>query len=74
MNRNEPVRRTYCYEFVANERVVVYGFTTDLKRRETEHQRRWPDGHIKKVDGPMSHQEAWTWEQKQKGAHPALAD
>ena len=74
MSRKEPARRTYCYEFIAKDRVMVYGFTTDLKRREQEHQRRWPHGHITKVDGPMSHREAWIWEQKQKGVHSALAD
>ena len=74
MNRKKTVRRTYCYEFTANGRVVVYGFTTDLKRREKEHQIRWPTGHINKVGGPMSHQEAWNWEQEQKGIKSALAD
>ena len=74
MSRTKATNRTYCYEFIANGRVVVYGFTTDLARREKEHQRRWPEGQIKKVGGPMSHEEAWDWEQKQRRANSALAD
>lgn len=59
-----PVR-TYKYRFKVDGRVVYYGITTDLQRREREHRQRWPDGGIEQVGQPTSHRDAWEWERQQ---------
>jgi len=59
-----PVK-TYKYRFKVDGRVVHHGITTDLQRREREHQRRWPDGIIEQVGKPTSHRDAWEWEREQ---------
>ena len=74
MDRHEPTDRTYRYKFVVNGGVVLYGFTTDINRREREHQRRWPSGQIEQVGAPTSHKKAWDWERKQKGTGSTRAD
>ena len=56
---------TYRYRFLVDDRVVYHGITTDLFRREREHQRRWPGGRIEQVGDPTSHREAWDWEREQ---------
>ena len=58
-------RITYRYEFKVDGRVVVTGITSDLKRREKEHRRRWPTGHIEQVGPPTTHKEAWDWNREQ---------
>ena len=68
-----PKTTTYRYHFVVDSRVVHSGITTDLERREREHQRRWPTGRIEAVGGPTSHAEAWEWERQQAGAPAARA-
>lgn len=68
-----PTTTTYRYRFVVGSRVVHRGITTDLKRREREHQRRWPEGRIEAVGGPTSHTEAWEWERRQAGRLSAHA-
>ena len=60
-----PKTTTYKYRFLVGSRVVHRGITTDLERREREHQRRWPKGRIEAVGGPTSHAEAWEWERQQ---------
>ena len=63
---------TFRYRFLVGSRVVHQGITTDLERREREHQRRWPGGHIEPVGEPTSHAEAWDWERRQsRAAQPA---
>lgn len=57
--------RTFKYRFKVRDRVVYHGITTDLERREREHQRRWPNGRIERVGKPTSHREAWEWERQQ---------
>ncbi len=56
---------TYRYCFKVDGKVVLYGITTDLKRREREHRVRWPNGHVEQVGDPTSHEEAWYWEKEQ---------
>ena len=58
-------RTTYKYRFKVNGKVVFCGITTDLKRREQEHRRRWPNGRIVQVGKPTTHEEAWSWERQQ---------
>lgn len=57
-------RNTYRYQLKVGDRVVYYGFTTDLQRREREHRRRWPSAAIEPLGEPTSHREAWEWARK----------
>ena len=54
-------RNTYRYQLKVGDRVVYFGFTTDLQRREQEHRGRWPNATIEPVGEPTSHREAWEW-------------
>ena len=65
MHAAEPVSAAYRYRFLVDDRIVCHGITTDLCRREREHRRRWPGGHIEQVGGTTSHREAWDWDQQQ---------
>ena len=67
----QAATRTYKYRLKVGDRVVHHGITTDLRRREREHRRRWPDARIEQVGQPTSHREAWEWEQRVK--HGALS-
>ena len=58
-------RSTYRYRFKVDGKVVLSGITSDLNRREKEHHRRWPTGHIEQVGEPTTHKEAWRWERQQ---------
>ena len=60
---------TYRYHFKVDDKTVHYGFTIDLERREQEHRRRWPTGHIEQVGSPTTHEDAWQWERQQAGRH-----
>ncbi len=53
------------YFFKMDGKVVYCGITTDLKRREEEHRRRWPSGRIEQVGPPTTREEAWAWERRQ---------
>ena len=74
MDASEQLGITYRYKFLVGGRVVRHGITTDLDRREREHQRRWPTGRIEPVGEPTSHREAWDWEHEQSAAKSAHAD
>lgn len=52
----------YTYHFIVGGNIVHGGITTDPKRREEEHQRRWPAGYLSVVSGPMSEMNARAWE------------
>ena len=65
--------KTYKYRFKVDGRVVYYGITTDLRRREREHRQRWPDGSIEQIGQPTSHRDAWEWERKQALSGSATA-
>ncbi len=41
------------------------GVTTDLERRERQHQRKWPSGHICKVGNVTTTDAARMWEEQQ---------
>ena len=56
---------TYKYHFKVDGKVVHFGITTDLERREREHRRRWPTGSIKQVGPATTREEAWHWERQQ---------
>ncbi len=73
MHATTRANGTYRYQFLVDDRVVCHGITTDLYRRQREHQRRWPDGHIEQVGDPTSHREAWEWQRDQPADQSALA-
>lgn len=54
------------YRFKVDGKVVYFGFTPDLERREREHQVRWPNGRIEPVGGPTKREDAWDWKEQQR--------
>jgi AraC-like DNA-binding protein len=56
-------RDTYRYEFKVGNKIVHSGITIDLERRETEHQRRWPNGRIKQVGYRTTAEAARKWKE-----------
>ncbi|MBA7486267.1 hypothetical protein ES707_21823 [subsurface metagenome] len=61
-------RDTYKYRYIVKRRVRHSGITDNLERREKEHQRKWPSGHIRKVGYVTTEEAARKWEDKQKKA------
>ncbi len=59
-------RDSYKYQFKVGNKIVHGGITTDLKRRDIEHQQKWPKGHIKQVGHRTTEDAARKWE-KDKG-------
>ncbi len=59
-------RNTYKYQFKVGNKIVHGGITNDLERHETEHQQKWPKGHIKQVGYRTTEVAARRWE-KDKG-------
>jgi predicted GIY-YIG superfamily endonuclease len=59
------------YDFKVAQKIVHSGITKDLERRETEHQQRWPSGHIVQVGRSTTKDAALAWEEtKQKTITP----
>ena len=55
----------YTYRFYDRNGTERHGgITTDLSRREGEHQQTWPGGTIRKVGGPMTEAQARAWERQ----------
>ncbi len=64
-------RNTFTYDFKVGQKIVHSGITKDLEERETEHQQRWPKGHIVKVGVAKTEEAARAWEEtKQKTITP----
>lgn len=59
-------RNAYKYHFKVGHKVVHSGITSDLERREQEHQQTYPKGHIKQVGHRVTRGTARKWE-KEKG-------
>ncbi len=57
-------RDTFKYQFKRGNKVLHGGITTDLERREAEHQQRWPVGHIKQIGRKTTEEAARKWEEK----------
>jgi len=55
-------RDTYKYQFKVGNKIVHGGITDDLERRETEHQKEWPGGHIAQVGRKTTEEAARQWE------------
>jgi len=56
-------RDTYKYNFKVGNKIVHSGITIDLERREKQHQRRWPNGHIKQVGYRTTTDAARKWKE-----------
>ncbi|MFQ5645419.1 MAG: hypothetical protein ACE5GM_00685 [bacterium] len=56
-------RQTYKYLFKVGDKTVYWGITTDLERREREHKRKWPKGHIIQVGRKTTKEVAREWEE-----------
>ncbi len=57
-------RDTYKYQFKIGNKIVHGGITDDLERREGEHQKKWPKGHIKQVGRRTTEEAARDWEEE----------
>ena len=55
-------RDTYKYQFKVGNTIVHGGITNDLERRESEHQQKWPNGHIRQVGRRTTEEAARDWE------------
>lgn len=60
---------TYKYEFKVDGEVVYRGVTSDLKRRESEHRIRWPNGTIVKIGNRTTRAGALHWMRNQRAQH-----
>ena len=59
----QGVSRTwYTYRYYLFGEEKHGGITQNPARRQDEHQRTWPDGEMRIVDGPISEKEARVWE------------
>jgi predicted GIY-YIG superfamily endonuclease len=55
-------RDTYKYQFKVGNKIMHGGITDDLERREIEHQKEWPKGHIAQVGRKTTEEAAKEWE------------
>ncbi|MCK4352565.1 hypothetical protein KAW65_04065 [candidate division WOR-3 bacterium] len=60
---NEP-RIWAKYVFKVGNKIVHGGITTDLERREKQHQQKWPKGHIVQVGNRTTEEAAREWEKE----------
>ena len=58
-------RDTYKYHLKSGKKVVHYGITYDLGRREAQHQKRFPGSHIIQIGQPTTRESAMVWEHKE---------
>lgn len=56
-------RDTFTYDFKVGQKIKHSGFTKDLERREAEHKRRWPNGHLVKIGAAKTEEAARKWEE-----------
>lgn len=60
----EAKRDTYKYHFKIGNKIVHGGITNNLERREQEHKRDWPKGHIVQVGRKTTKEAALKWERE----------
>ena len=58
-------RNIFKYHFKIGNKIVHKGITNDLDRRETEHQQKYPEGHIKQEGRKTTEDAARQWEKDQ---------
>ena len=56
-------RNWYKYDFKIGNKIKHSGITTDKDRRESEHQQRWPGGHLTQVGRATTEEAARKWEE-----------
>ena len=61
-------RDTLKYDFLRGGRIIHSGITTDLDRRESEHQREFRGGHIRQVGRRTTREAAMNWEGRKRKA------
>ena len=61
---NQNPRDTYRYHFKVGNNIVHRGITNDLERRASEHQQKWPDGHIRQIGPSVTRDSALEWERE----------
>ena len=59
-------RDTYKYYLKQGEKIVYRGITSDLERREVEHQERFPDSRIYQVGRKTIRKAALRWQQQER--------
>ena len=59
-------REVYKYQLKVRNKVVHIGITSDLKRREAEHQKEFPDSHIKQLGHRTTRDGAMHWERQER--------
>ena len=64
MTNNRSPRNTYRYHFKVGNEIVHRGITNNLERRETEHQEKWPRGHIVQIGPAVTRDSALRWERE----------
>ena len=57
-------RNTYKYQFKVGNKIVYVGTTSNLKHRERDHKRNWPEGHIVRIGHKTTEDAARKWEEK----------
>jgi len=57
-------RDQYKYQYKIGNKIIHGGITDDLERREQEHQKKWPKGHITQVGCRTTEEAAREWEKK----------
>ena len=57
-------RDTYKYHFKVGNEIKHCGRTNNLNRREYEHQKNWPKGHIVQVGNVTTEEAAKKWEEE----------
>ena len=68
--RRQP-RDTYRYHYKVGNKIVHSGITSNPARREAEHQKAHPGGHIDRVTPRVTRKSAERWAQQQRAkGHP----
>lgn len=62
---NDP-RGTFKYHLKQGNKIIRSGVTNDLKRREKEHQAKYPGSRIQKIGNVTTRAAALNWEKDEK--------
>ena len=57
------MRDTYKYQLKDGKQVIHRGITSDLNRREREHQAQYPGSQVRQVGRRTTREAALAWEQ-----------
>ena len=59
-------RETYKYRLKKGGKIVHFGITNDLNRREAEHQERFPGAKLHQEGGRVTRESALKWERQER--------